>query len=461
VKALKVILIVVAVLVVLLILLVGAGVFFTDRYLQSSAFKDRVLKTAHDELGADVRIDEMHASLFSGVALRGVTIGNPPGFSNNLVTADAFILRYRLLPLLSRRVEIEQLSLDKPVITLAQNENGEWNYSKIGPKENEAKHAPAAPPSATPAKSENASPAKPGKAVPVDIVLSKLALTQGSLSMVSASNKPLVTVDGINLSSSVKLTDNKLSGTGKAGIDKINLSDKLIVEKARTSVTLGADEVKLSSLEGQLGDGKISGDVTVNYSTGLEYIVNVQLKDSDVAKLLQQAGAKPVTTGKLDVTTALQGTGGLPTIIGTGRVEIVNGKFMEIPLLNLLATLLQVNVLRNINFTQFLVEFSISNNVMQTPVIRLVAPGVQITGKGTVSLDKYTLNHDMTLTFAKGVLNNAPEIAVLFASQPDGSLTLDFKVTGPYNSPKTDLTKRLAQSLGPKLLQRGLQELLP
>jgi len=457
-KALKVILIVVAVLVVLVILVVGLGVFFTDRYLQSPAFKEQVLKTAHDELGVDVRIDEMHASLFSGVALRGVTIGNPPGFSNNLVTADAFVLRYRLLPLLSRRVEIEQLSLDKPVIALAQNEAGEWNYSKIGPKESEAKPAPAAPPAATPAKPENASP---GKSAPVDIVLSKLALTQGAISMVSASNKPLVNVDGINFSSSVRLTDNKLAGTGKAGIDKINLSDKLIVEKVGTSVTLGSDEVKLSSLEGQLADGKISGDVTVNYGTGLEYIVNVQLQDSDMVKLLQQAGAKPVTTGKLNVTTALEGTGGLPTMVGTGRVEIVNGKFMEIPLLNLLATMLQVNVLRNINFTQFLVEFSISNNVMQTPVIRLVAPGVQITGKGTVSLDKYTLNHDMTLTFAKGVLNNAPEIAILFASQPDGSLSLDFKVTGPYNSPKTDLTKRLAQSVGPKLLERGLRELLP
>jgi hypothetical protein len=350
-------------------------------------------------------------------------------------------LRYRLLPLLGRRVEIEQLSLDKPVISLAQNEKGEWNYSQIGPAQNETKPAPAAP----------------SPSVPVDIVLSKLALTQGSLSMVSASNKPLVTVDGINFSSSVKLTENKLTGTGKAAIDRINLSDKLIVEKAATTVTLVPDEVKLSSLEGQLADGKISGDVTVNYSTGLEYSVNVQLKDSDVAKLLQQAGAKPVTTGKLNVMTALQGNGGLPTIVGTGRVEIVNGKFMEVPLLNLLTTILQVDALRNLDFTQLLVEFSISNNVMQTPVIRLVAPRVQITGRGSVSLDNYTLNHEMTLTFARGVLQGAPEIGALFTDHPDGTQSLDFKVTGPYNSPKTDLLKRIGRGVGKQLLERGLQ----
>ena len=123
-KTVKVILVVLAVLVGLVILTVGAGIFFTNRYLQTPAVKESGLKTAHDELGADVRIDDLHASLFSGVELRGVAVGNPPGFTGNLVTAEAFVLRYRLWPLLSRRVEIEQLSLDKPVITLARDDKG-------------------------------------------------------------------------------------------------------------------------------------------------------------------------------------------------------------------------------------------------------------------------------------------------------------------------------------------------
>lgn len=460
-KAVKVILVVVAVLIALAILSIGAGIHFTNRYLQSPAFKDKVLKTAHDELGADVRIDELHASLFSGVALRGVTIGNPPGFSNNLVTADAFVLRYRLLPLLRHRVEIDELSLDKPVITLAQNEKGEWNYDKIGPKEREPKPTSAAPQPTPPPESGTARPAKTGTTTPVDIVLSRLAITQGALSMVSDKNKPVVTLDGINFSSSVSLTDNKLAGTGKARVDKIELSDKLVVEKAGTVVALGSDQVTLSSLEGRLADGKISGDVTVKFSTGLEYIVNVKLKDSDVAKLLQQAGTTQVLSGKLNITTAMEGTGGLPTIVGNGRVEIDDGKLMEIPLLNLLATVLQISALRDLTFKECVVEFSVSNNVMQTPVIRVTSPHVQITGKGSVSLDNYSLNHDMTIIFAKGALDRAPsEIRGLFTERPDGSLALDFKVTGPYDSPKTDLTKRIAQGLGQQLIEKGLRRFL-
>lgn len=452
-KAPKVILIIVAVVMGLAIILVGAGIFFTNRYLQTPAFKEQALQAAHKELGADVQIDELKVSLFSGVELRGVTIGNPPGFPGNLVTANSFVLHYRLWPLLSRRVEIEELSLDRPVITLSQNDQGRWNYEKIGTPETQTNPASITPPSTTPPAS-----AKSETSVPLDIVLSKFAITQGAVSMVSDSNKPIVKLDGINFSSSVSLTGNKLAGSGNAGIDKIDLSEKLFVEKVATVLQLGADRVTLQSLRGELGGGTISGNVSVNYATGLEYAVSVQLTNSDVAKLLQDAGAKQSISGKLNVVTSLTSTGGVPTIIGNGRVEIDNGQLTETPILSLLAGILQIDALRNLSFDQLLVEYSISNNVLQTPVIRLSSPQVQITGSGFVSLDRYTLHHDLRITLAKGALDGSllPGIRDLFAEQPDGSLTLDFKVWGPYHSPKTDLTKRLGQ----QLLQKGLQQLL-
>lgn len=75
-----------------------------------------------------------------------------------------------------------------------------------------------------------------------------------------------------------------------------------------------------------------------------------------------------------------------------------------------------------------------------------------------MALDKNQLNHNMTISLPKGSLNSVllPAIRELFTEQPDGSLTLDFKVTGTLDSPKTDLTKRLGQ----QLLKNGLQQLL-
>lgn len=446
-KAVKIILVVVAVLVGLVILTVCAGIFFTDRYLQTAAFKESVLKSAHDELGADVRINELHASLFSGVELRGVTVGNPPGFTGNMVTAEAFVLRYRLWPLLSRRVEIEQLSLDKPVITLARDDKGDWNYEKFGAKDSAAKPESAG--------AKPAAPAKPAGATSLDVVLSKLAIANGTVSMVSEKNEPLVTLGGINFSSSVSLIDNKLAGNGKAGIDKINLSNSLTVEKVGTPVMFDSDQVKLSALSGTLAKGALAGDVALKISNGFQYTVNLQVKDCDIATFFQEAGKKQVLSGTLKATVALTGTGGLPTIIGNGRAEIDNGQLTEIPVVNLLATVLQFDALHDLKFSECVVEFSISNNVMQTPVIRLTSPDIQITGKGSVALDTHALKHNLTLTLPKGALDRSPiEILNLFAEQPDGSLALNIKVTGTYDHPKTDLGKSLLKGIGQQLLQQ-------
>ncbi len=451
-KVVKIISIIVAVLIVLVLIVVGAGIFFTNRYLQTPAFKEQVLKAAREQLGTDVRIDDFQVSLFNGVELRGVTIGNPTGFTGNLLTADAFVLRYRLLPLLHRRVEIEQLSLDKPVITLSQNEKNEWNYESIGAKGSTTNPPPAEakPTSATPA------PAKPTATTPLDIVLSKLAITQGAVSLISDKDKPLVKVEGINFSSAVSLIDNKMSGTAKAGIDNVNLSDALFVEKIAASIALGSDEVKLAPLSGKLADGTLAGDVDAKFSNGLQYTVNLQIKDSDVAKLLEQAKSKPVMSGKLTATTTLAGTGGLPTIIGNGRVQINGGQLMQLPVLNMLALVLQMDALHDLKFSECVVEYSISNNVMETPVIRITSPELQITGSGSLTFEDNNLHHTLTITFAKDAVGSVPkEVLGLFTEHSNGSLSLTFPVTGPFNSPKTNIAKRLGQ----QLIKNGLQQI--
>ena len=454
-KALKVILIAVTVLITVAIIFTGVGLYLANRYVQSPAFKAQVLATANQELGSDVRIDELHASLFSGVTLRGVTIGNPKDFPGNLLTADAFVLRYRLLPLLRRRVEIEQLSLDKPVVTLSQNDRGKWNYEKIGAKESEA-----APPGPTPPP-RTVRAAKPQAATLLDIVLSKLAITRGAVSLVSEKNKLLMRTEGIDFSSSVSFADGKLAGAGKTSFDRVNVADALFVQQLAAPVAIAADRIKLVPLSGKIADGVVTGEVALQLMPEFKYMVNLQVKDSDMAKLLAEARTKQVMTGRLGVTASLEGTGGLPTIDGHGRVEIKDGQLMEIPVLNLLASLLQIEVLRNLRFSECVLEFSITNNMMQTPVIRLTSPQVQIAGKGSVSLDDYSLNHDMTISFAKGTLDRVPEvIRSLFTQRQDGSLALDFRVWGPYNAPKTDLQNRLIKGTAEQLIEKGLQRFL-
>src|ERR1700693_1760110 len=119
------------VLLAVIIMLLVVAVVLVNRYLQSPEFKEFALGAARDALGSNVKIDDMNISLFSGVALTGVVVANPQGFPGDLLTADAFVLRYRLLPLLRRRVEIEEISLRKPDIKLVRDDAGKWNYESL------------------------------------------------------------------------------------------------------------------------------------------------------------------------------------------------------------------------------------------------------------------------------------------------------------------------------------------
>jgi hypothetical protein len=442
--------------VIFVVLAVGlaVGIFWVSRYLQSAEFKQFVLGEARNALGADVKIDNINVSVFSGVSLKGVAVANPEGFSGQLLTADAFVLRYRLLPLLRRRVEIEEVSLRKPTIELVRGNKGRWNYEKLTAKTEQPMPAGAPPKAPTSTKPS----AKSGN---FEILLSKLLMTDGNMVMLSDKNEELLKVQDINLLCLIDLAGDKLSGSGKASIGTIDVANRLFVRQITSPLKVSTNEIQLAPLSGKLAGGTVSGDIAVNVVGDLQFTVNLQVKDTDIDTLLQEAHTKRVISGKLQATVALNGTGGLSTMIGSGRAEVVGGKLADIPLLNQLSFLLQVPALNDLKFDECRVEFSMSNNVMQTPVIRVISSEVQITGTGSVNLEDDSLNHAMTLALAKDTLAHVPkEVRAIFTERSDGYLTLDFRVWGPYDSPKTDLQQRIVKGTAEQLLGKGLKRLL-
>jgi uncharacterized protein involved in outer membrane biogenesis len=442
------------VLLAFVVVLVVATVFLLNRYLQSAEFKQAALGAARDALGANVKVSDLNVSLFSGVSLEGITVANPEGFPGDLLTADAFVVHYRLLPLLHRQIAIEEISLRKPAVALVCNDKGQWNYEALTSRAAAASSNAAANASAsTPAPAAPEAPATV-KRGGFEISLSKLALTDGDIVMMTQTNKEVLHVQNMNLSSSIGFADNQLSGGGKASIDEVNLSNELQVQKISSTLKLAGDTLELGSLSGEIAGGTISGDVSVRVLGDLNYAVQVQVKDADVDTLLQQAGARRVLKGKLQTTVTLAGTGGLPTIAGNGHAELVGAELAGVPLLNVLSTILQVPALQDMRFDECRVEFSITNNVLQTPVIRLISPTVQITGSGWASLADNTLHHTMTIALGPDMMAGVPQqVRNLFTQRADGFLTLEFNVSGTFNSPKTDLPNRLFKGAAQQLLQ--------
>ena len=146
---------VIIVLGVIVVLVVAVG-FYAVLNLNGIIQKQRglILSKASAAVGRKVEVQDIHASLGWGVIadLRGVTIADDPAFSQQpFVQAADVYARVALLPLLSRRVEIKQISLKQPVVHIIKNKRGELNLSSIGrsPSAGEAAApTPTAPPAA-------------------------------------------------------------------------------------------------------------------------------------------------------------------------------------------------------------------------------------------------------------------------------------------------------------------------
>ena len=118
--------------VVLLIVVVIAIPFFID----ANAFKPKLESELTDALGRQVRVGNLSLSLFSGaVSADTISIADDPKFSNApFVEAKSLKVGVEMMPLIfSRVINITEVTLNDPQISLVKSENGErWNFSSLG-----------------------------------------------------------------------------------------------------------------------------------------------------------------------------------------------------------------------------------------------------------------------------------------------------------------------------------------
>ncbi len=209
-KLIRTILIVVG-LIVLVVIAVGTyAVLNLNGIIQKQ--RGLILTKASDAVGRKVDIQDIHASLGWGVVadLRGVTIADDPNFSQTpFVQAADVYARVALMPLLSHRIEIKQVSLKQPVVHIIRNQHGELNVSSIGkkPSAGEATAPASSVPPATgtqPLKGVPLTQAQPqgqpasGAAALGAVSVSSLTIDDGTVVYQDAGAAP-VTVSAVNL----------------------------------------------------------------------------------------------------------------------------------------------------------------------------------------------------------------------------------------------------------------------
>ncbi len=116
----------------LAVLAFGAIAFLVPR----DVVRDQAISLVKQQTGRDLAVRGETSFTFYpsvGVALSDVTLSNPPGMEGGpMLRMDSLTLNLKLLPLISRSVEVERFSLVRPVFDLRVDAKGRrnWDFAK-------------------------------------------------------------------------------------------------------------------------------------------------------------------------------------------------------------------------------------------------------------------------------------------------------------------------------------------
>jgi AsmA protein len=153
-----------------------------------NTFRPEIETNLSSALGRQVKVGNLSLSIFSGsVAADQLSIADDPKFSNApFIQAKSLKVGVELMPLIfSKQLNVTNISIEHPEITLLRNREGVWNFSSLGN------------PSASKA---TAAPEKTSSA-PANVSVAKLDLTDGTVTVGSLTGKRKpISYDKVNVS---------------------------------------------------------------------------------------------------------------------------------------------------------------------------------------------------------------------------------------------------------------------
>jgi uncharacterized protein involved in outer membrane biogenesis len=424
-----------------IVVAVAGYVAYLVRALDTPEFQRALLDRVSASVGARVQARTVDVKLLQGIVLEGVTVSNPSPLAGNLATADALVLRYDPWSLLRGRLRLTRLSARRPVLDLAMDGRGVFNYERLG-------------------RARSAASTSGAGVLPVALVVSKLSF-DGTRIVVRDARAPLVTIDGADLDSSVRLASG-LEGEGRLKITTTNLAGAFFVRDLAAPLRASGGALTLQPLRGRVGGGSLGGDATVRFEKGFRYEARLALEGAQLRTLLEEARATQSLSGQVTGEATIAGTGGVETLAGKGQVRVEDCHVARSPLFSLIATVLAVPEIARHEFDECRATFTLGGGRMVNPSLTMKSPTLQLSGRGATSLGSLAIDYDMNLALAESVARRIPsaDLRAAFKDRGDGFVAIDFKVTGTTSAPRSDLALRLGRGAAESGIKKFLRRKL-
>lgn len=393
-------------LLVLVVLLVG-GVFALPFLVDLNKYQDQYKPLIEEALNRKVQLQDIRLTVWPRIGARvaGFAVLDDPAFSSGpFASLSSLDVGVKLIPLLSGKVEVEEITLHNPVITVIKNKNGVLNASTIGRKGVPVPEKPSRAPIPStegPLKLlallavdhvsldggkvtyRDLSAANPTEYVVQDLelVLREVRLGQTPqlhvASLVQPFNLPVrldgtfgplretMDIDVVNFQLGIGKTDFTITGKAAGNDATINISSPMIstanlpvtlplkkpveVKNFQLAAEVKGQEAKLNSLSFQLFEGQVKGQGKMIAGAELPpFKGRVTIQDLQLGPALNAVSDAPVSvSGTAGADLSLQGKGfSMPDLTkaleGTGHLAVKDGKIEGVNILQEVADALKV-----------------------------------------------------------------------------------------------------------------------
>lgn len=157
----------------LFVVLVIVAVFTLKKMFPPEKIRELVVKTASQQLKREVKLGQIDVGLFSGISVKDFALSESPNFKNGtFIQSGEFLLKFQIIPLLRKKVVIDEIRLESPQIRIVQNSDGKtFNFSDLV--------HPSTVPAAKPAE-----PSKSAEPSPISLTISKAKISKGKVEFI-------------------------------------------------------------------------------------------------------------------------------------------------------------------------------------------------------------------------------------------------------------------------------------
>ena len=120
-----------------LVVLVVATILSLPFLIDLNKYQDQYKPLIEEALNRKIALQDIRLTIWPRIGARvgGFTVLDDPSFSSDpFASLTSLDVGVKLMPLLSKKIEVEEITLRNPIITIIKNNAGVTNVSTIGPK---------------------------------------------------------------------------------------------------------------------------------------------------------------------------------------------------------------------------------------------------------------------------------------------------------------------------------------